>query len=35
MRSLAFGLKIIIFSYKKEKEFIDVLKRKGGVGSGR
>ena len=35
MRSLAFGLKIIIFRYKKEKEFIDVLRIKGGVGSGR
>jgi len=32
---LAFGLKIIIFSHKKEKEFIDVLENKGGVGNGR
>jgi hypothetical protein len=35
MRSLAFGFKDVIFRYKKEKEFIDVLKGKGGVGSGR
>ena len=33
MRSLAFGFKDVIFRYKKEKEFIDVLRIKGGVGS--
>ena len=35
MRSLAFGFKDVIFRYKKEKEFIDVLikKRRSGQWS--